>query len=79
MNEQKFKQDLMGVLYKHKKDIAAFVFAVTYESEKGIVCVGNAVVPVPPRDHEEEALRDKCVKDVVGLVTNLTKNVYLGR
>lgn len=79
MDTKQFSADLREVVERHGKDIAAFVFSVTYQSPRGIESYGSTMIPVPPRDEEENILRDKCVRDVCKLIGELTKNIYLGR
>lgn len=80
MDLDAFNADILEVLKKYEKPLAAFVYGMTYQDAEGnIMTYGTTIVPVEVRDHEEEILRNKCAKDVAEKVTQLTKNVYMGR
>lgn len=79
MDMRQFQADLIEVCTKHYTGLLAFVFAVAYqETENGdILGEGNTIIPVPPRDHEEELLRDSTAKKITQLCHDLVKNTYL--
>lgn len=76
MDRKQFLADVTELLKKYP-ELAIVVLGITYESPDGIQCYGNTFIPVPPRDHEEELLRDNAAKQVSRVAADLTKNVYL--
>jgi len=73
---EEFKKDLLEVLQRHYDLIAAFGFGVTYVEGGVLKLLSNTVVPIPPKDHEDEILRDVVAKKIGETVIDLTRNVY---
>lgn len=78
MDQKAFISDFAKLLEGYQ-ELAVVVLGITYESGNVLRTYGNTFIPVPPRDHEENLLRDDAAKQASELAVKLTMNVYLGR
>ena len=77
MDKRKLAKEIIDVCNKYKDGIVTFIFAVSFLNDNNEIEVyGNTLVPVPPKDHEEEILRNNFAKKACELVEDLTKNTY---
>jgi hypothetical protein len=78
MDPKELQKELIAVFGKYDVHLALFSFA--YTDEKGnIATYSNCLCHIPPRDHEEQLLRDTAAKELHDICSKTLKNIYGGR
>lgn len=72
---QAFKEEIHQVCMKHKS-LAAVIVGCTHLEANKVYGYSLTLIPIPPKDHEDDIMRDVIAKKMTDLVLELSHNVY---